>query len=155
MTAWLLLTLVLLALVVWMGAHVITIAHRAAGIVSGRRHGSDSPPHTHWSDADPGEEPSGAAFPQSAAHDLCSAPDRSTVPSTPVPQVNAAKAAAASDAYADPIDGVPFLPGEHAVACLCGLAYRADSLDWLRIHYDGKCVQCGTLLPARQGSPVA
>jgi hypothetical protein len=44
--------------------------------------------------------------------------------------------------YADPIDGMPFEPGEPVIACRCGLAYRGDSVHWLHVHNAGRCAQC-------------
>ncbi len=52
------------------------------------------------------------------------------------------------DAYADPIDGVPFVRGESVMPCGCGLAYRAESLDWLVCHFGGRCVECGAPVEA-------
>jgi|GEM_PF-3986785 len=44
--------------------------------------------------------------------------------------------------YADPIDGVPFTAGEEVIPCVCGMAYRMDTTDWLRTEANGECVQC-------------
>jgi hypothetical protein len=45
--------------------------------------------------------------------------------------------------YADPVDGMPFEPGESVVRCTCGLAYRSDSVTWLADYYHGCCIHCG------------
>ncbi|MEZ2345825.1 hypothetical protein [Terriglobus sp. RCC_193] len=50
--------------------------------------------------------------------------------------------------YADPIDGVPFTAGEEVIPCVCGMAYRMDTADWLRSEANGECVQCHRLLAA-------
>lgn len=44
--------------------------------------------------------------------------------------------------YADPIDGVPFTAGEEVIPCVCGMAYRMDTADWVRTEANGECVQC-------------
>lgn len=44
--------------------------------------------------------------------------------------------------WADPIDGMPFLPGEQVFACPCGTAYRLDSREWLVEHCKSRCVNC-------------
>jgi hypothetical protein len=46
--------------------------------------------------------------------------------------------------YADPVDGMPFEPGEFVVPCVCGLAYREDSVLWLAECQNGRCIHCGT-----------
>ena len=45
--------------------------------------------------------------------------------------------------YADPVDGMPFEPGEFVVPCICGLAYRDDSVKWLEDYHAGCCIHCG------------
>lgn len=45
--------------------------------------------------------------------------------------------------YADPVDGMPFEAGESVVSCVCGLAYREDSVQWLRDYHRGCCIHCG------------
>jgi hypothetical protein len=45
--------------------------------------------------------------------------------------------------YADPVDGMPFEPGEPVVPCSCGLAYREDSVQWLTDYHAGCCIHCG------------
>lgn len=45
--------------------------------------------------------------------------------------------------YADPVDGMPFEPGESVVPCVCGLAYREDSVRWLAECQGGRCIHCG------------
>ena len=51
-----------------------------------------------------------------------------------------------SDVYADPIDGVPFVPGETVIACRCGAGYRKESVDWLAVNLGGRCVTCGCVM---------
>lgn len=48
--------------------------------------------------------------------------------------------------YADPIDGVPFTTGEEVIPCVCGMAYRIDTAEWLRTEANGECVHCHRLL---------
>jgi hypothetical protein len=45
--------------------------------------------------------------------------------------------------YADPVDGMPFEPGESVVPCICGLAYREDSVRWLAECQGSRCIHCG------------
>jgi hypothetical protein len=45
--------------------------------------------------------------------------------------------------YADPIDGMPFEFGEPVASCICGLAYREDSVKWLWEYHRGCCIHCG------------
>lgn len=45
--------------------------------------------------------------------------------------------------YADPIDGMPFESGETVAHCICGLAYRDDSVQWLQEYHRGCCIHCG------------
>ena len=45
--------------------------------------------------------------------------------------------------YADPVDGMPFEPKESVVPCVCGLAYREDSVIWLADYHAGCCIHCG------------
>jgi hypothetical protein len=54
--------------------------------------------------------------------------------------------------YADPVDGMPFEPGESAVPCVCGLAYREGSVLWLAECQNGRCIHCGAAvsLPQRR-----
>jgi hypothetical protein len=54
--------------------------------------------------------------------------------------------------YADPVDGMPFEPGESVVPCVCGLAYREDSVLWLAECQNGRCIHCGAAvsLPQRR-----
>jgi len=67
------------------------------------------------------------------------------------PATNAATIAvallSAGDLYADPIDGVPFEPGEEVVLCDCGTGYRPSTRTWLAEHAGGACVQCHQILP--------
>lgn len=67
------------------------------------------------------------------------------------PATNAATIAvallSAGDLYADPIDGVPFEPGEEVVLCDCGTGYRPSTCTWLAEHAGGACVQCHQVLP--------
>ena len=44
--------------------------------------------------------------------------------------------------YADPIDGMPFTPGEEVTPCACGTAYRLETAVWLREEAKGECVLC-------------
>lgn len=48
--------------------------------------------------------------------------------------------------YADPVDGMPFKSGEPVVPCVCGLAYREESIKWLRDYHRGSCIYCGALV---------
>ena len=48
--------------------------------------------------------------------------------------------------YADPVDGMPFKSGEPVVPCVCGLAYREESIKWLRDYHGGSCIYCGALV---------
>ncbi|MEO8736396.1 MAG: hypothetical protein ABI380_07625 [Edaphobacter sp.] len=48
--------------------------------------------------------------------------------------------------YADPVDGMPFESGEPVVACICGLAYREDSVQWLWDYHAGCCIHCGAIV---------
>lgn len=54
--------------------------------------------------------------------------------------------------YADPVDGMPFESGESVVPCVCGLAYREDSVLWLAECQNGRCIHCGAAvsLPQRR-----
>jgi hypothetical protein len=52
--------------------------------------------------------------------------------------------------YADPVDGMPFEPGESVVPCVCGLAYREDSVVWLAECQNGRCLHCGAAVSSRQ-----
>jgi hypothetical protein len=45
--------------------------------------------------------------------------------------------------YADPVDGMPFEPGESVVTCICGFAYREDSVRWLAEYQGSRCIHCG------------
>lgn len=58
-------------------------------------------------------------------------------------------AGAPCDAYADPVDGVPFVLGELVVPCRCGVGYRVESLEWLCENLGGRCVECGYALESR------
>jgi hypothetical protein len=58
--------------------------------------------------------------------------------------------ATAQDAYADPIDGVPFAEGEQIHECECGVGYRAESVEWLAEHLSGRCVHCGATVEIRE-----
>jgi hypothetical protein len=53
--------------------------------------------------------------------------------------------------YADPVDGMPFEPGESVVPCICGLAYREDSVLWLAECQNGRCIHCGAAVSLPQG----
>jgi hypothetical protein len=52
--------------------------------------------------------------------------------------------------YADPVDGMPFEPDESVVPCVCGLAYREDSVRWLAECQNGRCVHCGAAVSLPQ-----
>jgi len=52
--------------------------------------------------------------------------------------------------YADPVDGMPFEPGESVVPCVCGLAYREDSTRWLAEYHNGRCIHCGAAVSLPQ-----
>jgi hypothetical protein len=52
--------------------------------------------------------------------------------------------------YADPVDGMPFEPGESIVPCVCGLAYREDSVKWLADCQGGCCIHCGATVSLPQ-----
>jgi hypothetical protein len=54
------------------------------------------------------------------------------------------------DLYADPIDGVPFTPGEEIHTCRCGVGYRRESLEWMTENLSGRCVHCGCALESSQ-----
>jgi hypothetical protein len=54
------------------------------------------------------------------------------------------------DLYADPIDGVPFTPGEKIHTCRCGVGYRRESLDWMTENLSGRCVHCGCAMESSQ-----
>jgi hypothetical protein len=53
--------------------------------------------------------------------------------------------------YADPVDGMPFEPDESVVPCVCGLAYREDSVTWLADYHDGCCIHCGAKVDLPNG----
>lgn len=52
--------------------------------------------------------------------------------------------------YADPVDGMPFEPGESVVPCVCGLAYREDSVKWLAECQGSRCIHCGATVSLPQ-----
>ena len=52
--------------------------------------------------------------------------------------------------YADPVDGMPFEAGESVVPCICGLAYREESVLWLAECQNGLCIHCGTAVSMPQ-----
>jgi hypothetical protein len=52
--------------------------------------------------------------------------------------------------YADPVDGMPFEPDESVVPCVCGLAYREDSVRWLAEYQNGCCIHCGAVVSLPQ-----
>jgi hypothetical protein len=54
------------------------------------------------------------------------------------------------DLYADPIDGVPFTPGEKIHTCRCGVGYRRESLEWMTENLSGRCVHCGCAMESSQ-----
>jgi hypothetical protein len=54
------------------------------------------------------------------------------------------------DLYADPIDGVPFTPGEKIHTCRCGVGYRRESLEWMTENLSGRCVHCGCAVESSQ-----
>lgn len=54
------------------------------------------------------------------------------------------------DLYADPIDGVPFTPGETIHTCQCGVGYRRESLEWMTENLSGRCVHCGCAVESSQ-----
>jgi hypothetical protein len=53
--------------------------------------------------------------------------------------------------YADPVDGMPFEPEESVVSCVCGLAYREDSVTWLADYHNGCCIHCGARVDLPNG----
>ncbi len=53
--------------------------------------------------------------------------------------------------YADPVDGMPFEPEEPVVSCVCGLAYREDSVTWLADYHNGCCIHCGARVNLSNG----
>jgi hypothetical protein len=53
--------------------------------------------------------------------------------------------------YADPVDGMPFEPEESIVSCVCGLAYREDSVTWLADYHNGRCIHCGARVDLPNG----
>lgn len=53
--------------------------------------------------------------------------------------------------YADPVDGMPFEPDESVVSCVCGLAYREDSVTWLADYHDSCCIHCGAKVDLPNG----
>jgi len=60
----------------------------------------------------------------------------------------------ARDAYADPIDGVPFAEGEEIHECECGVGYRTESVKWLADYLSGRCVHCGATVEVREAVGV-
>ena len=62
--------------------------------------------------------------------------------------------ATAQDAYADPIDGVPFAEGEDIHECECGVGYRAESVKWLADYLSSHCVHCGATVEVREAVGV-
>ena len=55
--------------------------------------------------------------------------------------------------YADPVDGMPFGAEETVVPCVCGLAYREDSVAWLAEYHAGCCIHCGAKVYLPKTSP--
>ena len=55
--------------------------------------------------------------------------------------------------YADPVDGMPFEAEEAVVSCVCGLAYREDSVAWLAEYHAGCCIHCGAKVDLPKPSP--
>lgn len=53
--------------------------------------------------------------------------------------------------YADPVDGMPFEPDEYVIPCVCGLAYREESVKWLVDYHAGCCIHCGVRVNFPQG----
>jgi hypothetical protein len=132
MVALLLIVLVCLVLTVWVASRLVLGAHRRAGQAALRTVEA-------YADGDlvdvspPAWDAPTTAPPITFREDL---PPLSTFDDR-------------GDVYADPIDGLPFTRGEFTIPCRCGVAYRAESLDWLAGHFAGRCVLCGSTVEAR------
>ncbi len=83
--------------------------------------------------------PAGAAAPALSLRwtEVCLAEEHVATPEMAVQPLPAEM-----DLYADPIDGVPFAPGEQVTLCACGTGYRVSTRLWLGEHTGGCCVQC-------------
>jgi hypothetical protein len=134
MVALLLIVLVCLVLTVWMAARLVLDAHRRAGREDLRTAASsvdETLVEVHPAAWNPPTDAPPVTFREDPP--LVSAFDGN------------------GDVYADPIDGVPFARGEFTIPCRCGVAYRAESLDWLAGHCEGRCVLCGSPVEAGLG----
>jgi hypothetical protein len=135
--------LLLLTLAVWFAVRIVRRSRVRAGV-------DDDPPAEFAAvPADLVSAPGTVA--QNERFAVVAAQDRTpTFAAAPPPSLSLLDQAKHEDLYADPIDGVPFTPGEKIHTCRCGVGYRRESLEWMTENLSGRCVHCGCAVESSQ-----